>query len=91
MQNKRFDKRKVYEEQIKEKVSELKELCTINDIPFFFTACVANDDEKAIYVSEGITPESYGFSISDNCFTNHINVSNGFDTVPKEKPYSIDL
>ena len=69
----------------------MKDICALNDIPFFFTACVANNDEKSAYRSEGISPESLGFSIADNHFANHINVANGFDTIPKEKPYNIDL
>ena len=76
----KYDKRKEYDAQIAEKVSELKRLCNKAKIPMFFAACVKNDRDSE-YEIELLSPAVCDVSLKKDWFCRFVNVTCGFDTV----------
>ena len=81
---KNFNKKAKYDEHIKEKMEEVKKLLEEHEIPYFFTACIANSENGTEYKSEVLSPESLGFSVEENHMEDHINILNGFTTTQRK-------
>ena len=77
-----FDQTTVFEEEIKKKVLDLKLLCIKHKIPFFVTFAVANDENDTLYKNDALIPKSSNIVLTNDLFPKHINVLNGFETVP---------
>ena len=88
---KAYDKTEIYEEKIKDKMEELAKICRDNDIPFFLTCCIKNTDSDSVYKTQASSPETYGYSISKNHFEHHVNVMNGFTTMPESSRLGYDF
>lgn len=81
-----FDKTEAYQ-MVKPLIRKVIDICSANDIPMFFTACVKYDGHQSKYVNESVTPKSHGVVLSQDRFSDHIAVTIGFNTVPPvERP-----
>ena len=86
-----FDQKEYYEKNVAGLVSRLKNICTVGKIPFYFTACVENTEKGSAYRSEGNLCGSGGFKLTDDRITKHLNIENGFRTVPALKEMEINM
>lgn len=77
-----FDKEKVFNDEIKGKLDEIVALCNINRIPFFYSACVANNENGAKYKSDAICASEKGIFMEEDKIAKHIAVCAGFDVIP---------
>lgn len=82
-----YNKETNYNEKIKEKVDSLLLACRVEGIPCFVSVAVANDNKKTLYKSDSITPNSLKVKLTDDKISSHINVLNGFKTVPYTEIY----
>ena len=86
-----FNKEKLYNNEIKNKIEEIKNICSINDIPFFATFCIKNNETNSTYVSEGVATGSRNIELVDDKIVKHLCVQNGFKVLPNEKNEVIDM
>ncbi len=64
-------------------IKELKEFCAKERLPMFATVYLPSRDT---YISDIVSPKILGIEIEPDRITEHLNVANGFHTVPpKEK------
>lgn len=82
-----YNKNKIYKEKIKEQVDNLILTCRTEGVPCFISVAVSNKDMETEYISESITPNSLGINLHDDRISDHINVLNGFKTVPFTELY----
>jgi len=80
-----YDKTKDFEEEILPLVEKLRQICSLNDIPFFFSAAITNDSSGTEYRTIALTPSITGTGLKKDYFKDFINVTNGFYTIPPEK------
>lgn len=71
----------VFRNDITHRLRELREYCRENNAPMFVTVYCPLCDT---YVSEILSPKVLGVELKDDRITGHLNVANGFRTVPKE-------
>jgi len=62
-------------------VEQIKKICAINKIPFFFSVLATNSNLKTKYISEILSPAVAEKELKDDRITPMLNVANGFDTV----------
>ena len=73
-----FDKRELFEEEVTPLLEEIKTFCKVNKIPFFFSACVKNDNEGSEYIHDGNLCESNKIVLTDDKITDFIRILCGF-------------
>ena len=78
-----YDKTKEYEEYLKPLTDQIRSFCLLQRIPMFLSIAVKDDGSKTEYRNEVNGAFSNGITLSDDRIGKHINVSNGFETVPK--------
>lgn len=76
------NKVKVYEKLIEPMVKKIRTICNENQIPYFVTFAVDEENEKYKFASDCMTPETLHLETKDRTFSNLVNVMNGFKTVP---------
>ena len=86
-----FDKTDVYQSEIAPLVKQKDELCGRNQIPFFFCAAVANDEEKTSYENQTRTGLPMGVHLTNDQMTNHVKVAAGFDVILPDVIPDIEL
>ena len=86
-----FDKTEIYENEILPVVAHLRQLCSMNEIPMFLSIAVKNDESGTEYRNDMISAVSTGIVLKDEHLTNHVNVINGFETVPKKEFDTFDV
>lgn len=86
-----YDKRALYNEQIKPLIQEIEQRCVIAEIPFFFTAAVANSEKNTEYASAARTALPMGIHLRDDQFINHVKVSAGFEVIMPDEIPTIEL
>lgn len=86
-----FDRSDIYASRIEPIVKKLKNECAVAHIPFFFSACVKNDEEGTEYQNEGHLCGSGDYKLTDDRITPHLNVALGFKTVPPRSDMEIDM
>lgn len=86
-----FDKTDIYENEVLPIVEHLRMVCSKNEIPMFLTIAVKNDDNGTVYKNEMISAVSAGIHLKNEHLVNHVNVMNGFDTVPKKEFDTFDI
>lgn len=86
----KYNKRKVYENEIFNKITELKLLCNAEKIPMFFAVAIESTDKKTVYETEYVGAKSNEIELKDDKITDFINVVNGFETVPPKSIIEID-
>lgn len=82
-----FNKKKGYEQNIKEKVDALILECRKEQVPCFISVAVANNEKETVYNNLAVTPNFLNMNLSDDKIADHINVMNGFKTVPYTELY----
>lgn len=87
----KFNKEKEFEKDCKPILDKLRLICSLYDIPFFWTACVKNDEKGSVYQNEIVGNLSRGINLKDDQISKHISVCMGFDTVPKKNNFEVDL
>lgn len=85
------NKVRVYEKSIDPLVKKIRTICNENQIPYFVTFAVDEEDEKFKFVSDCMTPETLHLTETDKTFSNLVNVLNGFKTVPRSMKIDAEL
>ena len=86
-----FDETDYFESEIAEKLRELKVLLNRARIPFFFTACVKNDEKESVYKSTMIGKARFPLLLFDDKITKCLSVMAGFKTVFPNKDITMDI
>lgn len=73
---------KVFNEYVREKIEEVNALCDMYGIPFFASFCIDDNKETSVYENYMFGSTSNGIQLKDDRIRKHINVANGFYTVP---------
>lgn len=76
-----FDETAYYNDEVQPVMDNLLGLLKRHDIPFFFSACIAEKGGKSTYVSELVSPDITGRRLSDNRFPKYVDVNLGFNTI----------
>ncbi len=85
-----YDRKEVYEKHIKKRAKELNDYCKSMGIASFMTFCVSDNDRSTEYKNFVNGSISNGLNLSDDQIIKHINVANGFDTIPQENSSVFD-
>ncbi len=85
-----YDRTNVYEKHIKKKAIELNELCKSLGVVSFMSFCVNDDNHNTEYKNFIYGSTSNGIKLSDDQIRGHINVANGFQTVPPNETIDFD-
>lgn len=72
-----YDASKEYRDKIQPLVEEIKKICTIDNIPFFFSCAVKNSDKGTDYENDGVLTGGFGISLYDDKFPQFLGVMNG--------------
>lgn len=78
-----YDHSKLYKEKIHPLVNEIKKLCAVNDIPFFFSFAIASDEKGTKYDNDGFLSNSTSRVLKEDKFPAYLAVVRGFEMVPK--------
>lgn len=85
-----YDRTEIYKKHIEQKAMELTEVCKTYGVAAFMTFCVKDDGTQTEYKNFVNGSVSNGFKFADDRLRRHINVANGFETVPPDEEISID-
>lgn len=72
-----YDATKKYQTEIEPLVENIKKVCALNNIPFFFTCAVKNDEKETVYKNDGVLTGSFGINLKDDKFAPILGVING--------------
>lgn len=86
-----FDKRENFEKDCRELLDKLVLNCSLNNIPFFFTAATKNSEKGTVYESDLVGVASKNISLKDDKISKHIAVQSGFDVIPHKEDIEIDM
>lgn len=87
----KYDKVKNFEKECKPLLEKLALYCSLNDIPFFFTAAVKNDEKGTIYKSDIVGVGSKNIKLKEDNISKHIAVQSGFDVIPKKEELEVNM
>lgn len=74
-----YDHTELYETKIAPKFAELQQLCIDNDIPFFATFAITNDDKSTEYKSISLMPGTLkGLKLTDDKLKNMLQILSGY-------------
>jgi len=76
-----YDKREEYESEIKPQLDKLKRLCIKHQLPFFFAACVANNEKESVYEKDIYSGLAKGLDLKQDYFPDFVKITLGFETV----------
>lgn len=85
-----FDETAYYNDEVQQAMDNLLGLLKRHDIPFFFSACIAEKNGETTYVSELVSPDITGRRLTDNRFPKYVDVNLGFNTI-LSKPLEIEV
>ena len=77
-----YDLQEFYKKEIAPKVDEIKKLCRIHKLPFFFSAAVANNDKETKYINAANSTGSNEINLYDDKFVNFLLVLQHIKLVP---------
>lgn len=77
-----YDKSQVVKDEIRPLLLEMKKICRINNIPFFFSCAAANSEKKTVYTNEGVLTGSLGIDLTDDKFEKYLMVLRGAELQP---------
>ena len=72
----------IFNEKIKPKMDELNQICAVYSLPYFASFCISDGKEGTTYENYMYGSISNGIHLRDDQIRKHINVANGFYTVP---------
>ena len=85
-----YDRQELFKKHVQKKVEEINELCKTFGIVSFMSFCIKDNGKKTEYKNYICGSTSNGIKLADNQIRGHINVSNGFMTIPPTQEGSID-
>lgn len=85
-----YDRTEIYRRHIEQVALELDEVCKAHGVAYFMSFCVLDDGMNTEYKNFVNGSVSNGFRFTDDRLRRHINVANGFETVPPDEEISID-
>ena len=85
-----FDKTKEYENQIEPLIRQLSAICLLQSLPMFVSVAIRDDGETTEYRNQMNGSASQGIRLADDQIVKHVNVANGFDTMPPRTASSFD-
>jgi len=91
MEYTKFNKCEVFKEKIAPLIDKIDELCGTHQIPFYFTAAVANNEAGTAYECRARTAAPMGISLMNDLMVNHVKVAAGFDVVFPDTIPDIEL
>lgn len=86
-----FDKEQFYKEEILPLLTEIKKKCNRNRVPFYFSACVKNNEQESIYKNDMLAAYSNNIFLHDDRFPDYVNVFNGMTTVYKNNVLEMEM
>ena len=86
-----FDKTEAFEKNCRKLLDELVLLCSVNRIPFYWTAAVKNDDTGTEYISDAVAVESRNIVLKEDKISKHLAVTAGFNVVPNRSNLEDEL
>ena len=86
-----FDKQKIFDEKCASLLMQLKSVCALEEIPFYYTICVANSEKGSVYVSDGLLTGASGIHLKDDRIKKNLLVGLGFDVIPKRNDIEIQM
>ena len=84
-----FDKRELFEKECRVHLENLRSLCTMFQIPFYFSACVADSGKESEYIREAVLTSTTGVKLSNDQLKKHLLVGLEFDVIPKKSNLEI--
>lgn len=82
-----MDKKDVFMKEVAPLLEDALVKCLQYRIPFFATCCYEDLEGQSSYRRYLVSPGSLGISLADDQIRRHINVSNGFDTIPQNQSF----
>lgn len=77
-----YDRREVFKKHIQKKAEEINELCKSLGIVSFMSFAVKDDEKETEYKNYVYGSASNKIRLANDQIRGHINVANGFQTVP---------
>lgn len=68
------------ETELNELIQQLKTFAVIHSMPMFITCAIENNDDGTVYKTDALSPTATNRVLTDNKFTDLINVMNGAST-----------
>ena len=87
----KYDKRDNFENDCRELLEKLILQCSLNNIPFFFTAATKNDEHGTVYESDLVGVGSKSIKLKDDKISKHIAVQTGFDVIPHREELEVEM
>lgn len=84
-----FDKREEFEKNCRSHLEEIRSWCILYGIPFYFSACVKNDDKGSVYINEAALTSTTGVKLTNDQLKKHLLVGLDFDVVPRRTDMEI--
>lgn len=85
-----YDRQEAFKKHIQKKAEELNDLCKALGIVSFMSFCVKDDEKVTTYKNYIYGSISNGIRLTDDQMRGHINVANGFITVPPDDGFDMD-
>lgn len=79
-----YDKKEIFEKECRPLLSELVSKCHLYNLPFFFSCCVANDENGSEYVNEISSAAGRGLTLTKDSIADYTCVVLGFSVVREE-------
>ena len=86
-----YDKSEEFRDKCVPLLEEVKKFCEEKNIPFYWTACVASDEESCRYESDVVGTGSCFLDLADDRIIKHLAIGRGFDAVPSRKVIEINM
>ena len=87
----KYDKSDNFEKDCRELLEKLILKCSLNNIPFFFTAATKNNEHGTVYESDLVGVGSKSIKLKDDKISKHIAVQTGFDVIPHREDLEVDM
>ena len=88
-----FDMHDVFDAEVAPLLKQLKAVCKVHKIPFFFSACIENSEEGSEYFHDGNLCGSNQIVLKDDKITDFLRILCGFrlrvDEKTKEYSYTL--
>lgn len=77
-----YDKKNLFDDMVRPAIEQIIQLCALHRIPCFMSFCVKDDGKTSTYANYMNSSVSNGICLTDDQIMKHINVCNGFSTIP---------
>lgn len=85
-----FDRKNDFKEHVLPLVEQINRICSFFKIPYFYTFCVEDDGKNTTYYNSVGGSVSAGIQLTEDQIVKHLNVANGFDTIPQRSSANFD-